>query len=44
MFFLGRNIMVDTARHTRYKTRLTEHIHAEQTNTGTFKHKKNRIQ
>ena len=23
--------MVDTARHTLYKTRLTEHVHADQT-------------
>ena len=36
--------MAYTARHTRYKIRLTEHVHAEQTNTGTLKHKKNRIQ
>ena len=29
--FLRRNIMIYTARHTLYKTRLTGHVHVEQT-------------
>ena len=31
--FLRRNNMADTARHTLYKTRLTEHAHAELMNS-----------
>ena len=31
LMFLRRNILADTARHTLYKTRLTENVHAEQT-------------
>ena len=31
LMFGRRNIMAATARHTLYKTRLTKHVHAEQT-------------